>query len=116
MYQCLAKFAENEKLNDTETLYCSGCKQVLLFVLIALPLPTISELLNFNTHTHTQIYTLFSLSYQHLAPEKKMDIWRAPEILIIHLKRFQYIPGQYFVHREKISDVIDFPVEGLGHI
>ena len=44
-----------------------------------------------------------------------MDIWRAPEILIIHLKRFQYIPGQYFVHREKISDVIDFPVEGLGH-
>ncbi|KAJ1440576.1 hypothetical protein B484DRAFT_144754 [Ochromonadaceae sp. CCMP2298] len=50
---------------------------------------------------------------QHLAPVKKMDIWAAPDILILQLKRFQYIPGQYFVHREKINDLVSFPVEGL---
>jgi ubiquitin carboxyl-terminal hydrolase 4/11/15 len=42
-----------------------------------------------------------------------MDLWAAPDILVVQLKRFQYIPGQYFVHREKISDVVDFPIEGL---
>jgi hypothetical protein len=36
---------------------------------------------------------------QHLAPVKKMDLWAAPDILVLHLKRFQYVPGQYFVHR-----------------
>lgn len=42
-----------------------------------------------------------------------MDLWKVPDVLIIHLKRFQYIPGQYFVHRDKISDNVIFPVEGL---
>eukprot|EP01041_Mallomonas_annulata_P002523 gene2523-4905_t len=50
---------------------------------------------------------------QHLAPLKKMDIWTAPEILILHLKRFQHIPGQYMVHRDKITDLVDFPIVGL---
>ena len=36
---------------------------------------------------------------QHLAPVKKMDLWATPQILILHLKRFQFVPGQYFVHR-----------------
>ena len=44
---------------------------------------------------------------------KQMDLWHAPDILIIQLKRFQYIPGQYFVHRDKISDQVDFPIDGL---
>jgi hypothetical protein len=35
----------------------------------------------------------------HLAPVKKMDLWATPDVLVIHLKRFQYVPGQYFVHR-----------------
>ena len=49
-----------------------------------------------------------------LAPIKKMDIWSAPDILIIHLKRFQFITGQYqLVLREKINDVVEFPIEGL---
>jgi ubiquitin C-terminal hydrolase len=50
---------------------------------------------------------------QHLAPIKKFDVWTSPDVLIIHLKRFQYVPGVYFVHREKISDLIDFPITGL---
>jgi ubiquitin carboxyl-terminal hydrolase 4/11/15 len=50
---------------------------------------------------------------QHKAPFKKFDIWAAPEILIIQLKRFQFIPGSYFVHREKINDQVVFPERGL---
>jgi ubiquitin carboxyl-terminal hydrolase 4/11 len=73
---CFNKFAENEQLPESETLYCSHCKE-------------------------------------HNAPLKKMDLWRAPNVLIIQLKRFQYIPGQYFVHRDKISDLVEFPLEGL---
>jgi ubiquitin C-terminal hydrolase len=76
VYDCLDKFIEREQLNETETLYCSKCKQ-------------------------------------HLAPIKKMDVYSCPDILIIHLKRFQFIPGQFFVHREKINDIIDFPIDGL---
>lgn len=50
---------------------------------------------------------------QHLAPIKKMDIYAVPDVLIIHLKRFNYVPNSYFVHREKIAELIDFPIEGL---
>merc|ERR1711871_981083 len=76
LYQCLDKFSEKEKLGDTETIYCSKCKE-------------------------------------HLAPSKKLDLWYTPDVLIVHLKRFQYIPGQFFTHREKITDIVDFPIENL---
>ena len=76
IYDCLDKFGEREKLADTETIYCSQCKQ-------------------------------------HLAPIKKMDLYTTPDYLILQLKRFQYVPGYHFVRREKINDVVDFPIEGL---
>lgn len=76
LFDCMDKFMEREQLAETETIYCSKCKQ-------------------------------------HLPPIKKMDLWTAPDILILHLKRFQIIPGQYFAHREKINELIDFPIEGL---
>jgi len=56
---------------------------------------------------------LCSQCKQHLAPIKKMDIWSAPDILILQLKRFLYVPGQYVVHREKLNDFVEFPVDGL---
>jgi len=40
---------------------------------------------------------------------KKFDIWRLPDILIVHLKRFSYTR----LWREKISTYVDFPFEGL---
>jgi ubiquitin carboxyl-terminal hydrolase 4/11/15 len=76
VYDCINKFIEREQLAETETIYCSECKQ-------------------------------------HLPPIKKMDLFSTPDILIIQLKRFQFVPGQYFIHREKINDVIHFPIEGL---
>ena len=36
-------------------------------------------------------------------------MWSLPEILVIHFKRFQYT--KYW--RDKIDQIIDFPVEGL---
>ena len=30
-----------------------------------------------------------------------------PDVLVLHLKRFQFSPGQYFVYRNKINDVVD---------
>ena len=40
---------------------------------------------------------------------KKLDFWRLPEFLIIHLKRFQF--SSY--HSSKISTLVDFPTEFL---
>lgn len=34
-------------------------------------------------------------------------------MLILHLKRFEYIPGQYFMHRQKIDALVEFPLHGL---
>ena len=50
---------------------------------------------------------------QHLAPIKKFDIWSSPDVLILHLKRFQYTPGQFIVHREKINELVTFPLQEL---
>ncbi|KAI9815176.1 MAG: CSN-associated deubiquitinating enzyme Ubp12 [Phylliscum demangeonii] len=40
---------------------------------------------------------------------KKFELWKAPDILIIHLKRFSASRGL----RDKIDILVDFPVEGL---
>ncbi|KAK9986505.1 hypothetical protein SO802_031456 [Lithocarpus litseifolius] len=40
---------------------------------------------------------------------KKLDLWRLPEILVIHLKRFSY--NRYF--KNKLETFVDFPVDDL---
>jgi ubiquitin carboxyl-terminal hydrolase 4/11/15 len=40
---------------------------------------------------------------------KKFDLWSAPEILIIHLKRFAYTRYS----RDKINTYVDYPLHGL---
>ena len=49
----------------------------------------------------------------HVPAFKKFDLWTVPDVLIIHLKRFEYIPGQYFMAREKIESLVNFPVQNL---
>jgi len=46
---------------------------------------------------------------KHHQATKKFDLWRLPDILILHLKRFSY----NHLWRDKISTFVDFPVEGL---
>eukprot|EP01106_Pelomyxa_sp_JSP_P004982 TRINITY_DN1795_c0_g1_i2.p1 TRINITY_DN1795_c0_g1~~TRINITY_DN1795_c0_g1_i2.p1 ORF type:complete len:287 (+),score=89.62 TRINITY_DN1795_c0_g1_i2:96-863(+) len=40
---------------------------------------------------------------------KKFDLWKLPEVLIVHLKRFSY--GRYT--RQKLDTIVDFPVDSL---
>jgi hypothetical protein len=46
---------------------------------------------------------------EHRRAFKKMDLYKLPDLLIIHLKRFIYSS----VTREKLTDLVDFPLEGL---
>lgn len=43
----------------------------------------------------------------HRQASKKLDLWRLPEILVIHLKRFSY--NQYF--KNKLETFVDFPID-----
>lgn len=45
----------------------------------------------------------------HRQASKKLDLWRLPEILVIHLKRFQY---SRFM-KNKLDTYVDFPVDNL---
>lgn len=45
----------------------------------------------------------------HMEATKKFDLWRVPDILIIHLKRFTYDTYR----RDKIDSYVDFPLENL---
>lgn len=40
---------------------------------------------------------------------KKFELWKSPDVLVIHLKRF----SSSRISRDKIDALIDFPVEGL---
>ena len=42
----------------------------------------------------------------HVLASKKLDLWRCPEVLIVHLKRFSG-------NRQKIGRLVDFPLQGL---
>ncbi|KAI9506609.1 hypothetical protein BX070DRAFT_182278, partial [Coemansia spiralis] len=46
---------------------------------------------------------------EHRQATKKFDIWRVPEILVVHLKRFQHSR----VWRDKIDTYVDFPLSDL---
>jgi len=52
-----------------------------------------------------------NLCKEHVRAWKKFHIYRAPPILIIHLKRFHYSASTH--RRDKIDTVIDFPLTGL---
>lgn len=47
---------------------------------------------------------------KHQQASKKLDLWKVPEILVVHLKRFASNDG---VRREKKEDMIEFPIRGL---
>ncbi|CAK4198318.1 unnamed protein product [Aphanomyces euteiches] len=40
---------------------------------------------------------------------RQMDIWRAPDVVMIHLKRFHYS----MVQHNKMQELVQFPLEGL---
>lgn len=46
---------------------------------------------------------------KHQQASKKLDLWRLPEVLVIHLKRFSY--NRYT--KNKLEVLVDFPIHGL---
>jgi len=48
---------------------------------------------------------------EHVQAFKKMDLWKLPELLCFHLKRFSYEVGQFMTHRDKLEEFVDFPLE-----
>ncbi|KAJ1953547.1 hypothetical protein EC988_002928, partial [Linderina pennispora] len=46
---------------------------------------------------------------EHQQATKKFDLWRVPEILVVHLKRFQHSRAW----RDKLDAFVDFPITGL---
>ncbi len=46
---------------------------------------------------------------EHVQATKKLDLWSTPEVLILHLKRFQYTTQS----RRKIDAPVEFPLTDL---
>uniref|UniRef100_A0A2P2M494 Ubiquitin carboxyl-terminal hydrolase n=4 Tax=Rhizophora mucronata TaxID=61149 RepID=A0A2P2M494_RHIMU len=46
---------------------------------------------------------------KHRQASKKLDLWRLPEILVVHLKRFSY--NRYL--KNKLETYVDFPIDDL---
>ncbi|KAL4933316.1 putative ubiquitin-specific protease UBP12 [Aspergillus undulatus] len=46
---------------------------------------------------------------EHRRASKKFELWKTPDILVMHLKRFSASRG----FRDKLDIMVDFPVEGL---
>jgi ubiquitin carboxyl-terminal hydrolase 4/11/15 len=46
---------------------------------------------------------------EHRQATKKMDLWKLPPVLVVHLKRFQYSR----FNRDKLDTFIDFPITNL---
>lgn len=47
---------------------------------------------------------------------KKLELWSAPPVLVVHLKRFEYERSHYgfsSTRRAKIDALVDYPVTGL---
>ncbi|GMH07350.1 hypothetical protein Nepgr_009190 [Nepenthes gracilis] len=47
---------------------------------------------------------------QHCQATKKLDLWRLPEMLVIHLKRFSY--SRYT--KNKLETYVDYPIDDLN--
>lgn len=46
---------------------------------------------------------------EHRQASKKLDLWRLPEILVVHLKRFSY--SRYM--KNKLDTFVNFPIHDL---
>ncbi|GLE01392.1 hypothetical protein PINS_up010222 [Pythium insidiosum] len=49
----------------------------------------------------------------HVRAFKKFDLFSLPKVVIFHLKRFRYAQSSFYMHRDKITTLVTFPIEQL---
>lgn len=76
VYDCIEAFTQKETLRPTDAWYCPDCKKHQVRPSSAVPLAV------------RILLTLLPACSQ--CAEKKFDLYRLPDTLIIHLKRFNY--------------------------
>jgi len=69
----------------------------------------------FNTFTRPERLDENNMWYcskckEHVRAMKTMELWKLPNILVIHLKRFEF---KNSLRRDKLDTSVDFPLEGL---
>jgi ubiquitin carboxyl-terminal hydrolase 4/11/15 len=47
---------------------------------------------------------------EHVRAMKTMELWRLPNILVVHLKRFEF---KHILRRDKLDTLVDFPLDAL---
>ena len=47
---------------------------------------------------------------EHVRAMKTMELWRLPDILVVHLKRFEF---KHTLRRDKLDTLVSFPLDGL---
>lgn len=48
----------------------------------------------------------------HVQAKKALELWRLPEVLVVHLKRFSYsVLGYYSTTSHKLDSLVDFPLQ-----
>ena len=47
---------------------------------------------------------------EHVRAMKTMELWKLPNVLIVHLKRFEF---KHALRRDKLDTLVEFPLEGL---
>lgn len=75
----------------------------------------VTIILSIYVYSYDGFVIIFDFRYcpnckEHRQASKKLDIWRLPEILIVHLKRFTY---KRFT-KDKLETFVDFPIEELN--
>ena len=107
------KFSSEELLDSGDSWYCKACKSHT------------RVRRSHTSHTrHRPIYSPHTRALVHRLPHahphctssttdacvqarKKLEVWSAPKVLVVHIKRFAYSAER----RGKIRTRVDFPVE-----
>jgi hypothetical protein len=114
---CLDAFSRPETLSDMNTWY------VQLSAPLSLSMPLCNQHAAYETQEHllmmpmplsciawkTSCCRYCPVCKDHKRAEKKLDIWKLPKYLVIHLKRFSFTS----TFRSKIDTLVEFPLEGL---
>ena len=102
--KCLEAFTTTEKLGpEGETLNSIFFSRHFFFPLF--------NTFQFKKKTNKLDPWYCSGCKKHQQATKKFDLWRLPQILVVHLKRFSFRNNRSY--REKLETFVDYPIEAF---